>query len=75
MGSTNEKILVPIGFTNQSILALKQAVIVAKHTNSRALLLTKKRTIDFHTSSIYHWTKDEVMVVEMMKAFIMRVTY
>ena len=40
MGSTNEKILVPIGFTNQSILALKQAVIVAKHTNSDLVLLS-----------------------------------
>lgn len=40
MASTNEKILVPIGFTNQSILALQQAVIVAKHTNSDLVLLS-----------------------------------
>ena len=40
MSSTNEKILVPIGFTNQSILALQQAVIVAKHTNSDLVLLS-----------------------------------
>ena len=40
MASTNEKILVPIGFTNQSILALQQAVIVAKRTNSDLVLLS-----------------------------------
>ena len=40
MGSKNEKILVPIGFTNQSILALQQAVIVAKHSNSDLVLLS-----------------------------------
>jgi nucleotide-binding universal stress UspA family protein len=41
MSSTiKEKILVPIGFTDQSILALQQAVIVAKHTNSELFLLS-----------------------------------
>ena len=33
-------ILVPIGFTNQSLVALRQAVIVAKHTNSELFLLS-----------------------------------
>jgi len=33
-------ILVPIGFTNQSLVALQQAVIVAKHTNSELFLLS-----------------------------------
>jgi len=38
--TSKDIILVPIGFTNQSIVALKQAVIVAKHTNSELFLLS-----------------------------------
>ena len=38
--TSKDIILVPIGFTNQSIIALQQAVIVAKHTNSDLFLLS-----------------------------------
>lgn len=38
--TSKDIILVPIGFTNQSIIALQQAVIVAKHTNSELFLLS-----------------------------------
>ena len=38
--TSKDIILVPIGFTNQSIVALRQAVIVAKHTNSELFLLS-----------------------------------
>lgn len=40
MSSTNEKILVPIGFTDQSILALQQAVIIADQTNADLVLFS-----------------------------------
>ena len=33
--TSKDIILVPIGFTNQSIVALKQAVTIARHTNSQ----------------------------------------
>lgn len=39
MSSTSQKILVPIGFTNQSIIALKQAVAFAKKNHSEILML------------------------------------
>lgn len=38
--TSKDIILVPIGFTNQSLVALRQAVIVAKHTNSELFLLS-----------------------------------
>lgn len=38
--TTSKKILVPIGFTDQSIVALQQAVRVAKLTNSGLVLLS-----------------------------------
>ena len=38
--TSKDIILVPIGFTNQSLLALQQAVIIAKHTNSELFLLS-----------------------------------
>ena len=38
--TSKDIILVPIGFTNQSLVALQQAVIVAKHTNSELFLLS-----------------------------------
>ena len=38
--TSKDIILVPIGFTNQSIVALKQAVTIAKHTNSQLYLLS-----------------------------------
>lgn len=38
--TSKDIILVPIGFTNQSLVALQQAVIVAKHTNSDLFLLS-----------------------------------
>tara|TARA_A200000113_G_scaffold78579_1_gene69534 strand:- start:527 stop:1411 length:885 start_codon:yes stop_codon:yes gene_type:complete len=38
--TSRDIILVPIGFTNQSLVALQQAVIVAKHTNSELFLLS-----------------------------------
>ncbi len=38
--TSKDTILVPIGFTNQSLVALQQAVIVAKHTNSELFLLS-----------------------------------
>tara|TARA_Y100000813_G_scaffold54834_1_gene38366 strand:- start:1184 stop:2068 length:885 start_codon:yes stop_codon:yes gene_type:complete len=38
--TSKDIIIVPIGFTNQSIIALQQAVIVAKHTNSELFLLS-----------------------------------
>lgn len=38
--TSKDIILVPIGFTNQSIIALQQAVIVAKYTNSELFLLS-----------------------------------
>ena len=38
--TSKDIILVPIGFTNQSLVALLQAVIVAKHTNSELFLLS-----------------------------------
>ncbi len=40
MSSKSQKILVPIGFTNQSIIALQQAVIFAKATQSDIVILT-----------------------------------
>lgn len=40
MSSTNQKTLVPIGFTNQSIVALQQAVVFAKKSFSDIVLLT-----------------------------------
>ena len=38
--TSKDIILVPIGFTDQSLVALQQAVIVAKHTNSELFLLS-----------------------------------
>ena len=38
--TSKDIILVPIGFTNQSIVALQQAVVLAKHTNSELFLLS-----------------------------------
>jgi nucleotide-binding universal stress UspA family protein len=38
--TSKDIILVPIGFTNQSLVALRQAVIVAKHTNSELFILS-----------------------------------
>lgn len=38
--TSKDIILVPIGFTNQSIVALKQAVTIARHTNSQLYLLS-----------------------------------
>ena len=38
--TSKDIILVPIGFTNQSLVALRQAVIVANHTNSELFLLS-----------------------------------
>lgn len=38
--TSKDIILVPIGFTNQSIIALQQAVVVAKHTDSELFLLS-----------------------------------
>lgn len=38
--TTKDIILVPIGFTHQSLVALQQAVIVAKQTNSELFLLS-----------------------------------
>ena len=38
--TSKDIILVPIGFTNQSLVALQQAVIIAKHTNSELFLLS-----------------------------------
>ena len=38
--TSKDTIVVPIGFTNQSLVALQQAVIVAKHTNSELFLLS-----------------------------------
>ena len=38
--TSKDIIIVPIGFTYQSIVALQQAVIVAKHTNSELFLLS-----------------------------------
>ncbi len=38
--TSKDIILVPIGFTNQSLVALRQAVIVAKHTNSELFLVS-----------------------------------
>lgn len=38
--ATNKKILVPIGFTDQSLVALQQAISVAKLTNSDIVLLS-----------------------------------
>ena len=38
--TSKDIILVPIGFTNQSLVALQQAVIVAKQTNSELFLLS-----------------------------------
>ena len=38
--ATTKKILVPIGFTDQSFVALQQAISVAKLTNSDLVLLS-----------------------------------
>ena len=38
--TSKDIILVPIGFTNQSIVALKQAVTIARNTNSQLFLLS-----------------------------------
>ena len=38
--TSKDIILVPIGFTDQSLVALQQAVIIAKHTNSELFLLS-----------------------------------
>ena len=38
--TSKDIILVPIGFTDQSLVALQQAVVVAKHTNSELFLLS-----------------------------------
>ena len=38
--TTTKKILVPIGFTDQSLVALQQAIRVAKLTNSDLVLLS-----------------------------------
>ena len=38
--TSKDIILVPIGFTDQSLVALQQAVTVAKHTNSELFLLS-----------------------------------
>ena len=38
--TSKDIILVPIGFTDQSLVALQQAVIVAKRTNSELFLLS-----------------------------------